>query len=69
MFLGGLKSFGILIGTFVVVYLLTPFAVQMIIRWLPIDHPERVHSGFAILATIAVYNLLRRMLKQKMPGV
>lgn len=69
MFLSGLKSFGILVGTFAVVYVLTPFAVQMIIRWFPIDHPERVQSGFAILATITVYNLLRRVLGQKMPVV
>jgi hypothetical protein len=69
MFLGGLKSFGILVGTFAAVYFLTPFAVQTIIRWFPIDHPERVQSGFAILATITVYNLLRKLLGQKMPLV
>lgn len=67
--MGGLKSFGILVGTVAAVYLLTPFAVQTIIRWFPVDHPERVQGGFAFLATITVYNFLRRVLGPKMPMV
>lgn len=64
-----MRSFLILIGTFLVVYFLGPWLSVAILHWLPVEHPERVQSGVAILTTIGVYSFLRRRFGDRVPLV
>lgn len=65
----GLKSFALFVGTFILVYMITPWMTQVIIRWLPMEPPKRIDTGVTILTTIAVYSLLRRALGERMPPI
>ncbi len=64
-----MRSAGILIGTFLLVYFVTPCLVEWLLALLPVEQPDRLTSGVAILATLAVYALLRRTLGDRMPRI
>ncbi len=64
-----MRSAGILIGTFLLVYFVTPYLVEWLLALLPVEQPDRLTSGVAILATLAVYALLRRTLGDRMPRI
>lgn len=58
-----------LLGTFLLVYFVTPWSVHLVVKWLPIEHPERIVNSIAIIATIVVYRLLRSHFGDKVPQV
>lgn len=64
-----MRSFLILVATFVTVYLLAPWLAVMVLHWLPVEHPERIQTGVSVLTTIAVYSVLRRRFGKSVPPV
>lgn len=64
-----MRSFLILVATFVTVYLLAPWLAVMVLHWLPVDHPERIQTGVSVLTSIAVYSVLRRRFGKSVPPV
>lgn len=64
-----LRRLLLLIGTFLLVYFLAPWLSVKILHLLPVEHPERIQSGVAILTTISVYSYLRRRFGDRVPQV
>lgn len=66
--MGGLRSSAILLGSFLLVYLLTPYLVGLIFGGLPAS-AGNLERGSTILAVLAVYGLLRKWLGAEMPRI
>lgn len=58
-----------LVGTFLLVYLVVPSLVVIVLHQLPIEHPERIRQGVAMLVLIVTYAFLRRRFGNGLPQV
>jgi len=64
-----MRSFLMLLITFVVVYVAAPWVTVLLLHWLPVDHPERLQTSVSILSSIVVYAFLRRHFGEELPHV
>lgn len=64
-----MRSFLILIGTFLSVYFLAPWLTVTVLHRLPIEHLERYELGVFALTIIAVYTFLRRRFAEHVPRI
>jgi hypothetical protein len=61
------RSFLIVMGSFLLVYLVTPWLMHFLLQWVPVSHPDRIQSGIMILASIGVYSFLRKRFGDRLP--
>lgn len=62
------RSFVLLMGTFLLVYFVAPYLVHMAMAVLPVDSARYGH-GVTIITTLTVYYLLRWVLGERMPHI
>lgn len=63
-----MRSFLVLLGTYLLVYFVAPGLVGAVVWSLPIERPER-YGGLGFLAMIAAYAWLRRVFGNRVPQV
>jgi hypothetical protein len=55
--------------TVITVYLVAPWLATLVLSWLPVEHPDRIRAGVALLAMFGAYNILRRLYGDRLPRV
>lgn len=63
------RSFLVLIGTFILVYFAVPGLAILLVNRLPIQHLQEVRSIIAFLSSVLVYRFLRKRFSDKVPPV
>jgi hypothetical protein len=61
------RSFLILVGSFLLVYFVTPWLMYVLLRWVHFSNPDPIQNGVLILASIGVYSFLRKRLGDRLP--
>lgn len=64
-----MRSFLILVATFVTVYFLAPWLALKVLDWLPNDNLEPLRPTISFFAIYLMYHYLRRRLGNEYPPV
>lgn len=64
-----MRSFLILVGSFLLVYFATPWLMYVLLRRVHFSNPDRTQNGLLILAGIGVCSSLRKRFGDRLPPI